>query len=213
MKIVTCHHVVSPPGTNVTKVEVLFGGRPYEVPVVAIRNIPSADLAVLDATGTNVPQLNGLTLGKFSDAEEGDDILVVGFPLGEPIITIHKGIVSSKGRFRFEEPSVTVDCLKLDASINVGNSGGPCWSLEEGKVVGIISARAPVSASLSYQIGEQIRQAKLALSQRPGRVEIMGVDPIELSINVADVLYRAVEETRQLGIGYAISIEYVKGHL
>lgn len=211
MKIVTCHHVINPRGTHIRKVEVVLSGRPYEIPTADIKMIESADIAILDASKTDMPHLLGLTLGTFSDAEEGDDLLVCGFPLGEAIFTTHKGIISSKARFQFQDPPITVDCFKLDASINVGNSGGPCYGVEAGKVIGIVSAKAPVSASLSYQIGQQIEKAKADLSKRGGKVLIGGVDPIELSINVADVLYRAVEETRQLGIGYAISVNYLKG--
>jgi S1-C subfamily serine protease len=212
-RIVTCHHVVKPYGTNTSKVEVLLDREPYIIPPTAIQNIASADLAILDVTNSKIPQVRGLTLGNFSDAEEGDEILVIGFPLGETILTTHKGIISSKARFQFQEPPVTVDCFKLDASINVGNSGGPCSITKDGRVIGVISAKAPVSAAISYRIGQEIRQAKADLLKRPGKVMLGGVDPIELSINVADTLYQAIEETRQLGIGYAISVDYLKPYL
>ncbi|MBI4851572.1 MAG: serine protease [Acidobacteria bacterium] len=79
----------------------------------------------------------------------GDDLLVLGYPLGIKLgleVTISTGIISSIRAL----PEVNL--IQTNAAINHGNSGGPVISRRTGKVIGIVTAKARDSESIGFAI-------------------------------------------------------------
>jgi S1-C subfamily serine protease len=77
--------------------------------------------------------------------EEGENLLVSGYPLQIPTLVTQKGMVASESfatiniSAAHRVPEV-VDSILLDAVINPGNSGGPVYRPESLDVVGICQA-------------------------------------------------------------------------
>lgn len=79
----------------------------------------------------------------------GEDIMVLGYPLGTKLgleLTISPGIVSSIRNL----PEISL--IQTNAAINHGNSGGPMLSLRTGKVLGVVTAKAKDSESIGFAI-------------------------------------------------------------
>ena len=88
------------------------------------------DLAVIRVNGANLQALNIINT---DEVRVGDDVIAMGFPLGDTLglsPTITKGIVSSYRDFG------TISYFQTDAAINTGNSGGPLLN-SHGDVIGI----------------------------------------------------------------------------
>ena len=90
------------------------------------------DVALLSIK-TNNKGLNSLPLCIKKSPTVGDDIIVIGNPLGLQS-TITRGIVSA---IRNEDGSTM---LQIDASVNPGNSGGPIINYN-GEVLGIVTSK------------------------------------------------------------------------
>ncbi len=101
---------------------------------------PTEDLAILQVT-TQRP-LTVATLGDSSKLQVGQNILVIGNPLGMMQSVAH-GIISALGRnVSAEQGGVMIaNAIQVDAAVNAGNSGGPLIDLQ-GKVIGIITLQA-----------------------------------------------------------------------
>ncbi len=96
-----------------------------------------SDIAVLriDAVGLKLAVCdvdNPLTLG--------EDIVVIGNPLGALGGSVAKGVVSGLSRvIRVEGVAMTL--LQIDAAVNPGNSGGGLFDMD-GNLVGIVNAKS-----------------------------------------------------------------------
>jgi serine protease Do len=102
-----------------------------------IASDPAADVALLQLE--RVPEgITPAVLGDSDKAEVGDQIFIVGAPLGISH-TLTVGHVSARRR-----PNATfggmerAELFQTDAAINQGNSGGPMFNLE-GEVIGVVS--------------------------------------------------------------------------
>ncbi|MFH1559858.1 MAG: serine protease [Chloroflexota bacterium] len=153
---------------------------------------PSKDICIIKA---ECPASVALDLGSYSSAEEGDDVAFLGFPLGISNLTTHRGIISAKGLGVFPEYDFNV--LQLDASVNMGNSGGPLIHISTRQVVGVVSAKL-------INIDPQLRQ--LSQLQPGARMTIGGIDPVA----AIQAVIKQIEDRLQLGIGYAIPTDYLK---
>lgn len=95
---------------------------------------PKTDVALI-----KIEPKNGLTHIKFGDSEKlrvGDWVIAIGNPFGFEN-TVTAGIVSGKSRSIGGGPYENF--IQTDASINMGNSGGPLFDLD-GDLVGINTA-------------------------------------------------------------------------
>jgi S1-C subfamily serine protease len=130
-RVLTAAHVVQ----VANRIVVDVGDQSIAARVVASE--PSADVALLElqqaATGAPVA-----TLGDSSAVQVGDQVLVVGAPLGMSR-TLSVGHISGRRAARKLFGGFTgAEMLQTDASINPGNSGGPMFDMN-GNVVGIVS--------------------------------------------------------------------------
>ncbi len=134
---------------------VVFVGRGKEVdyrPAEVAQSDPRHDLAILSIEGE---PLASLALAPGDPPREGSPIAFTGFPIGAILglyPVTHTGIVSSvtpiaipannpgelsiNRLLALKEP---YDVLQLDATAYPGNSGSPLFSLDSGKVIGVIS--------------------------------------------------------------------------
>ncbi len=128
--VITNAHVVQ----GLSTVEVGFtGGRTYRGNVLGVDEV--ADIALLDLSVSR--SLKVVTLGDSDEIMVGEDVVAMGFPMGDMLggsPTITRGIVSAKR-------SVSdVTLLQTDAAINPGSSGGPLFG-RNGQVVGVNTAK------------------------------------------------------------------------
>lgn len=135
--IITNQHVVADDDDNVAdKIVVrLHSGEEYEAKVIG--RDEDADIAVIKIEATN---LTPAVWGSSEDLVAGEQIVVVGNPLGKLGGSIATGIVGALSR-DITIDGVKMNLIQLDAHINPGNSGGGVFNLK-GELVGIVNAKS-----------------------------------------------------------------------
>jgi serine protease Do len=179
-KVLTCEHCVVA-GAQAAIADPQNPGRAiFGTPVFVDK---ANDIAVIE-----FPQPVGTPI-EFSDSsmcQVGNGAFVVGFPMG----------VGEQTLFSAHIASIAGDHLRIDASVNHGNSGGPLFNFE-GKQIGVVNAK---HGSLSHFL-TQVRDAK------PGAMmSIGGIDPVQ----TIQVLIQEMQKNLNLGIGYAIPTARIK---
>lgn len=120
---------------------------------VLVRRDETHDLALLRFGGAPLPPL---TLGKGADLREGEAVAFTGYPILNALglfPATHQGIVSAIAPIaipvgsardlttemvkRLSEP---FNIIQLDATAYPGNSGSPLYTLDSGRVVGVINS-------------------------------------------------------------------------
>ncbi|MFC0538161.1 S1C family serine protease [Pelagicoccus mobilis] len=129
-KVITAAHVVH--SADVVIVEYVDGRR---VRAEVLTTAPWADVAALQLTERPPPEYVA-TLGVSQEMKIGEELFVVGTPLGLGH-SLSFGHLSGR-RKNSEDFMVKAELLQTDASINPGNSGGPMYNME-GEVVGVVS--------------------------------------------------------------------------
>ena len=124
--VVTNKHVVE--GSSRVTVRLATGGE-YQGSIT--QRHPTLDLAYIQIGATR--SFTPIAVGDSDAIRVGEDVIVIGFPLGnslglEPTVSV--GIISAKRDGR----------LQTDASLNPGNSGGPLLDMF-GQVVGVVVSR------------------------------------------------------------------------
>jgi serine protease Do len=131
-RVLTASHVVQVADSISVQ---LAGGETLSAKVIGSE--PSADLALLQLERTPM-KATAAQLGDSDAVQVGDQILVVGAPLGMSA-TLSVGHISGR---RVPHKSygglAGFELLQTDASINPGNSGGPMFDMS-GNVIGIVS--------------------------------------------------------------------------
>ena len=158
-----------------------------EFPARIIGRDSASDLALLKIEGSNLPFVNW---GDSQSARVGDWIVAIGNPYGLGgtvtagiISALHRGITGIGAYDRY---------IQTDASINMGNSGGPMFDMQ-GNVIGINSALiSPTGASVGIGLAIPAEAAKpvidaLRRGQRPER-GYLGVGLQPLDENIAESL-------------------------
>ena len=147
----------------------------------------TSDLALLKIDGNNFPYVN---FGDSTRSRVGDWVIAIGNPYGLGgtvtagiISALHRGITGVGAYDRY---------IQTDASINMGNSGGPMFDLN-GNVIGINSALiSPTGASVGIGLAIPAELAKpvidsLRRGQRPQR-GYLGISLQPLDENIAPTL-------------------------
>jgi serine protease Do len=130
-EILTNNHVVG----GAERIEVsLFGRERQRYRAILVGRDPRTDSALIRLERPP-PNLQPATLGDSSAVEPGDWVMAIGNPFGlGHSATV--GIVSFPRRPVQVEQGRWQDLMQTDASINLGNSGGPLFNVR-GEVVGI----------------------------------------------------------------------------
>ncbi len=143
--ILTNEHVV----TNTSWIQVkLVDGQ--TVPAEVWGTDPALDLAVLKVD-VDLP-LPHLKMGRSDDLMIGEQIIVIGNPLGLGH-TCTTGIISALHRAARVRNRLYIDLIQVDAAVNPGNSGGPLLNIR-GQLIGITSALAlaPEAEGIGFAI-------------------------------------------------------------
>ncbi len=162
--IITNNHVIcDDSGSNVAEnITVrLTNGEEYKA--TAIGNDVDSDIAVLKIEAQN---LTFAVAGNSDNLAVGEEVVVVGNPLGELGGTVTNGIVSATER-EMDVNGVTMHLIQSNAAVNPGNSGGGMFNMK-GELIGIVNAKSsgtgieglgfaiPINEAL--QINEQLLQ-------------------------------------------------------
>jgi serine protease Do len=148
--IITNDHVVG----GYDKVTVtLKDGREFEGKVTRAED---SDIALVKIDAKELPTLQ---LADSSKVRPGQTVMAIGAPFGlQQSVTF--GHVSALGRMSEIQNKLYPDLIQTDASINMGNSGGPLVNID-GQVVGVntsILSPSGVSAGIGFAIpSNQVR--------------------------------------------------------
>ena len=182
--VVTNNHLIQSAngeGTVDSVTVILTNRKEYEARIVG--RDPASDLALLKIEGANLPYVNW---GDSKSVRVGDWVIAIGNPYGLGgtvtagiISALHRGILGYGAYDRY---------LQTDASINMGNSGGPMFDMQ-GNVIGINSALiSPTGASVGIGLAIPAEAARpvieaLRRGQRPERGYLgVGLQPLEENI-------------------------------
>ena len=136
--IITNNHVIcDDSGTTIAdNITVrLTNGEEYKA--TAIGADADSDIAILKI------EAQGLTFavaGNSDNLAVGEEVVVVGNPLGELGGTVTNGIVSATER-EMEVNGVTMSLIQSNAAVNPGNSGGGMFNMK-GELIGIVNAKS-----------------------------------------------------------------------
>jgi len=135
--VVTNNHVIQGAEDIIVRVD---GTIEYKAKVLGAD--PYADIAVLKIDSDK--KFQTVSFGDSDKARVGDWVIAIGNPFGLGG-TVTSGIISARNRdiglTRYD------DFIQTDASINIGNSGGPLFDLD-GNVIGINTAIIGASGSV-----------------------------------------------------------------
>lgn len=131
-KVMTAAHVVQ----TADEIKVEFQNGEVSMATV-LTSDPAADVALLQLK--RVPAgINVARLGDSDEAEVGDEVFVVGAPIGMSH-TLTVGHISARRKPNTMFGGMSrAEFFQTDAAINQGNSGGPMFNMS-GEVVGIVS--------------------------------------------------------------------------
>jgi S1-C subfamily serine protease len=131
-KVMTAAHLVQ--SADDIAVEFVNGA---SVKAKILSSDPAADIAMLQLE--KVPDgMNAAKLGDSDEAEVGDQVFIVGAPLGLGH-TLSVGHIGARHKPNTMYGAMArAEFFQTDAAINEGNSGGPMFSMN-GDVIGIVS--------------------------------------------------------------------------
>lgn len=114
------------------------------------------DLALLKPVKPIQGGIPYLRFGNSGSVEQGDDILVLGYPLliSDGSSTDYNVPASVSGSISLIRDAEGI--FQLDCALNPGNSGGPLLSLINGDVIGVIFAKDRRGEGTGYAIKSQI---------------------------------------------------------
>jgi serine protease Do len=127
-----------------------LGKEQFDVDIVGV--CPERDVALLKLTHESlkkikekIGKINVLELGNSDKIVRTQEIMALGYPLGQEKLKSTQGIVSGRENVWGES------YIQITAALNPGNSGGPSLNVD-GKVIGINTARIPSAQNIGYII-------------------------------------------------------------
>ena len=152
--VITNNHVIKGAEDIIVRVD---GNKEYKAKVIGAD--PLSDVAVLQIESRD--KFIPVNFGNSDKARIGDWVIAIGNPFGLGG-TVTSGIISARNRDigmnRYE------DFIQTDASINVGNSGGPLFNMS-GDVIGINTAILGQSGSIGIGFAIPSNSAKKVINQ------------------------------------------------
>ena len=154
-RILTNHHVIE----DAVDIRVSRGGEAKRWHARVVTFAPDVDLAVIEIVDAAAFFANGAAPAVLSSSLPALQarVSVLGFPSGGRTICVTEGIVSrvdvKNYRLGFTASLAGGDNLviQIDAAINGGNSGGPCFG-SDGRVVGVAFQGIDAAQNVGYVI-------------------------------------------------------------
>ena len=112
----------------------LYNGTSYEATLKGYDAGNDVALLKIEADG-----LSPATMGDSDEIVVGEDVVVIGNPLGELTYTLTRGVVSALNR-AINTDGTPINMFQIDAAVNAGNSGGPAFDAT-GNVIGMVTAK------------------------------------------------------------------------
>ena len=154
-EIITNAHVIDQ--AKSVSVQIISMGK-HQIDVDVIGVSPDRDIALLkvrpeglETIKKELGEIQPLTLGDSDHIHRADEIMALGYPLGQQGLKSTVGVVSGR----------EAHLIQIDAALNPGNSGGPSVN-RLGKVIGINTLYAPDAQSVGYII--PINELKVVLN-------------------------------------------------
>lgn len=184
--VVTNYHVIADalhgpqggrPGTprSPTVIARFEDGR--ELPAAVLVADGDEDLAILRLQAPDPSErFAAVSLGRSSELQVGQEVFAVGNPFGLNH-SVSRGIVAALDRTEVLSDR-KLPLVQLDASINVGNSGGPLFALD-GSLVGIVTMRRKDALGIAFAVPvDHVRGFLRAVSdpEAPRRSGAIGVE-------------------------------------
>lgn len=181
-QIVTNHHVVN--GAQSVQVT-MADGRKFDAEVLG--SDPATDIALISIKAEI--ELPFVSFGTSQTMRAGDEVVAVGNPFGLSS-TVTSGIISAMSRDINSGPYD--DFIQTDASINLGNSGGPLFN-NNGEVIGVntaIISPGGGSVGIGFAVPSDVVREVVAELAQDGSVTRgwLGVSIRPMSDEVAEVL-------------------------
>jgi S1-C subfamily serine protease len=212
--ILTCFHVIEPALRGKFKTEVEFSNGevvealfPNYLMREGLRESLGYDCMILVPSFAKKVQHEFLNVGQFSDVEEGDQLVTVGYPLAvkQPIISV--GFLSTKWHqvspflTNGKADSLQRDVAWLDMTMNRGNSGGAIIRLgtnpTEDKVIGIATFILNPYGPIADQLLGAVNNSQVDIS--------MG----GISQNGVTKLLASAVANNSIGVSGCISIDHI----
>jgi S1-C subfamily serine protease len=215
-KLITNSHVFHPNGYNFppdTTLKLVWGDNSYDdiklsdLELIVGSDESNADYAVYDISKkVDISKKFNFEIDQNLTIDEGDDVVIFGFPFETKYLTTHYGKISAI----FEEKGIKK--IQIDASVNQGNSGGPLYHLETNKVIGIVTRK---QAGLSKNFDDLLNSFAgnievLKKAQQNGSVGMFGINPLkmfEITQTQMSKISENIKRSANTGIGYAFSCE------
>ncbi|MDD3773762.1 MAG: trypsin-like peptidase domain-containing protein [Patescibacteria group bacterium] len=177
--ILTNKHVAN--DSNAQYTIFLADGKSYSATVKSVD--PLNDLAILKI---EVSGLKAAELGDSNDLQIAQNVIAVGFALGEFKNTVTAGIISGFDRAIEAENEKLEGMLQTDAAINSGNSGGPLVNMA-GQVIGINTAVASSAENIGFAIPINLAKKAIEDVKKYGRIRrpFIGVHYVEITPQIA----------------------------
>ncbi len=134
--IVTNNHVIDSAETITVR---LYDGLEFDASLIATDVL--TDVALLSVSVTeDTPELEVAVMAHSENRlYNGQEIYVIGNPLGELGGSVSKGIISKTAR-NIIIGGIKMELMQIDAAVNPGNSGGALFDMD-GKLIGIVNAK------------------------------------------------------------------------
>lgn len=182
-KAITCSHCI------VQNTQTFGLPSAQSIPNLAtvIFNDPLLDIAVLQFQNSLG---GGVVLGDSTNVKIGQEAFVAGFPnYSNNITALFAHIAGFEQYGGFE-------LIKIDSSVNHGNSGGPLFN-SNGELIGIVNLKFGSISAFLTQIEQHNQQVMMGIG---------GIDPIQ----VLKHLITEMKKNLNLGVGAAIPLELIR---
>ena len=187
--IVTNNHVIN----GASKINVtLRNGTTYEAKLVGTAS-PTLDVALIKIDAKN---LKFAKTGNSDTLAVGQEIVVIGNPLGQLGGSVTDGIISALNR-DLTIDGTTMNLLQTNAAINPGNSGGGMFN-SQGELIGIIVAKSTGNEVEGLGFAIPINQATAVFNDLEesgyvrGNIQV-GMSLVDITTEQMAMMYRVDE--------------------
>ncbi len=167
----------------------------------------STPFAIVNIDIPELASLPGLALEESEPFQIGDPVALLGFHHECNNLNIHPGIVSS-----FKKCLKNKNYFQFDATVKLGNSGGPIINAGNGKVIGITSYDM-MHINKAYEEIKDISDKNIEiLNEAKGNLSIQNVDPFQAMIanqHQIKSMAKALYQSSSVRTGFALDISEV----